>query len=319
MLVHLGQCFGGDRLIGIRHELLRQSDAAQPEADGLRHRAVGKRETLETPSAKIEDVEVAQRMERRIGREAAANEIGLFLAGKNPDRLARLEANALRKLAAVDGVADGACRDQDGFCRSKTSGIRQERANGFHAASDPVRREPWLRLADPGADPRVDGSNVPRSDAAIDASSRDENLDGIAANIDDGDRAGRHVATQHGWRANVKSGFWATAISWERGRLARNSELPAPPGQPPSQRFRPASVEARYKTKSSGAIKTTNSPLRLALARRSRTDSAVPTKNASCSFVTSLATQMMREGPSVVTISSTALSIRWQLSKRASV
>ena len=74
-----------------------------------------------------------------------------------------------------------------------------------------------------------------------------------------------------------------------------------------------------HSTKSAGAISRTNSPFSDALASRACTSLTRPTKKVSCTFVTSLATQITRSGPIVARRSATALSMRWQLSYSAIV
>ena len=183
----MSEAAGGERGGGIRDEFFREADTAELKADGLGNVAIAKREAFEAATAEIEDVEIAERGQCRIARETAANEIGLFVAGEDTDRVASGSVDAGDEVGPVVGVADGTGCDEHAVGRSKGGGVGEQCVDGLGPAAHTVFAQPRRSARNARADTRVDCAVRQGGNVAVGRARGDEEFDRVGPDIDDGD------------------------------------------------------------------------------------------------------------------------------------
>ena len=167
--------------------MLRQADATERQTNGLLDPPGAKGEALKAAAAKIENIEVLQFGQGRIGGQSPADKIRLLFAGQNPDLVAGRGADALAEFPAIGGVAHRAGGDQDGVPGGEGCNFVEQLADGGEAALHGFLRKLRLRLADPRADAGIERPGLHGDDSALGIAGGDKGLDRIAADVDDGD------------------------------------------------------------------------------------------------------------------------------------
>jgi len=187
----------GDGIGGIADERFGEAHAAELEAYGLFDAAIAEREAFEAAAAEVEDVEVAERNERRIGSEAVSDEVGFFGAGKDADFAAGGGMDELAKIGTVMGVAHRAGGDERGGGRRKGRDEGEEFADGGESAGHAFVGEARFAAADPGADTGIETFDGEGANGAVGRAVGDEGFDGVTADVDDGDGGGGHGTTKY--------------------------------------------------------------------------------------------------------------------------
>src|SRR5262245_54204690 len=96
----------------------------------------------------------------RVGGEAAADQVGLFLAGEDSDRVAGRGLNAVAKFGAVGGVAHGTGGDERNSGGVEGGGVGEQGADRVESACHAVFTQPRRLRADAGADAGVERADL---------------------------------------------------------------------------------------------------------------------------------------------------------------
>jgi hypothetical protein len=104
-------CIARENASRVRHKFLREPHASEWKACHLLGVPIAKRETLQTPSTKIEYIKISERCQCGIAGQPTANESRFLLARKKTDRMSRGCEHPLSKVVAVCRFANRARGD----------------------------------------------------------------------------------------------------------------------------------------------------------------------------------------------------------------
>jgi hypothetical protein len=148
---------------------------------------VAKTQAFQAATTKVKYIKIPERFERGVQSESTAYEAGFLVTGEDADIVTggRLDADA--EITAVCRVPHRAGGDKNDAGRRERRGLDQQFPNGGQAAGHALLAEFWLITTDPSADAGVDGAGVERGNGPRFRARRDEQLDGVAADIYDRD------------------------------------------------------------------------------------------------------------------------------------
>ena len=179
---------GCQRGIAILQECLAQAYRPQLEGDRLLDCIVCKTNQFEASAAEVHLQKVVEVLQLRVTSESASNVAGFLLAAEDLYDMTGLVLDAVDEIHAVVGIAYCAgCNDLNGnrvkfFC--KTQEFFDTGTTGVHGAVG----EFGFGVADAGTDTGLDGFGEAGLDGGMgERRSGNEEFDGIASNIDDGD------------------------------------------------------------------------------------------------------------------------------------
>lgn len=171
----------------VGEEAFAEADGAELEGDGLLDAVFAEVDEFEAAAAKIDLEEAVEGGELRIGGEAAADEAGFFGAAEDVDGMSGGGLHLPGEIASVEGVADGAGGDDTDGSGLVEEGEAKEFAEGPDAGLHGLGGKAREFSADAAADAGLDGLGEERLNGAVAWScAGDEELDGVASDINDG-------------------------------------------------------------------------------------------------------------------------------------
>ena len=191
---------------GIGNESLGQAHASKGKAHCALDLPRPEGEALETAPAEIENVEVLQSDQARIVDESAADERGFLFSGEDAHLMSGRGENQSGEFASILRVADCAGGHEDHSVGAMLRCRPQQTANGLEPSGHACLTQPGLLPADARADASIDSRGGDGVDPSLGPAFSDQQLDGIAADIDDGDAVG-HSVNSRGAISSTNSPF----------------------------------------------------------------------------------------------------------------